>query len=331
MEGRLLARARARLESRRQRNRDEEFRRREEIYGKLPEVRDIDVRLRGIMTELVGLALGRAARGAEEMQAESLALQTRRAALLRQSGYPEDYLSEIHSCPRCRDTGTLEDGRPCACLIALYKEEQTAELSPLLKTGEETFENFCLDYYSAVPLREGQPAPRRQMESILHICRDYAENFGPASGNLLFTGEPGLGKTFLSAAIARVVAAAGTGFSVAYDTVSGLLSAFEREKFSRDAEEQEAAASRVRQLMDCDLLILDDLGTEMPTAFSQSALYALLDGRLRTGRKTVISTNLGREALAERYGPQLFSRLNGEYQWLTFLGRDIRSARKERG
>ncbi len=330
MEGRLLAKARARLEERRQRNRDEEYRRREEIHARIPEIREIDARLRGIMTELVGLALGQSARSAGEMEEESLALQARRAELLRAHGYPETYLNEILTCPRCRDTGALEDGSLCSCLLALYKEEQTAELSPLLKTGEETFERFRLDYYSAQPLQEGQPAPRRHMENILRICRDYAENFGDASGNLLFTGAPGLGKTFLSAAIARVVAGSGRGRSVAYDTVSGLLAAFEREKFSRDAEAQEVAASRVRQLMDCDLLILDDLGTEMPTAFSQSALYALLDGRLRGGKKTVVSTNLDREALAERYGPQLYSRLNGEYQWLTFLGRDIRSVRKER-
>lgn len=121
------------------------------------------------------------------------------------------------------------------------------------------------------------------MERVLRLCRAYAESFGAQSPNLLFTGEPGLGKTFLSAAIARVVAAKGCG--VAYDTASGLLASFEREKFSRDTDEVSDAASRVRQLMSCDLLILDDLGTEMPTAFTQSALYALLDGRLARREK----------------------------------------------
>lgn len=138
------------------------------------------------------------------------------------------------------------------------------------------------------------------MERVLRLCRAYAESFGAQSPNLLFTGEPGLGKTFLSAAIARVVAAKGCG--VAYDTASGLLASFEREKFSRDTDEVSDAASRVRQLMSCDLLILDDLGTEMPTAFTQSALYALLDGRLRAGKKTIVSTNLDRSGIETRYG-----------------------------
>ena len=166
------------------------------------------------------------------------------------------------------------------------------------------------------------------MRTVLAACRAYAAGFGANSPNLLFTGAPGLGKTFLSAAIARVVAE--TGPSVAYDTVTGLLNAFQREKFSRDEEEQGDAASRTRQLLSCDLLIVDDLGTEMSTAFTQNALYTLLDGRLRAGKKTIISTNLDHDGVAERYGAALASRLTGEYEWLEFLGRDIRALRKER-
>lgn len=329
MEGRLLARARLALDRQRQRNRDEEYRRRSEIYAAFPEISDIDKRLRAIMTELVGFALGDKRRSVEDMERESLALQEKRAALLRQNGYDRHYLDEIVSCPLCRDSGNNPDGTPCSCLLALYKKEQTAELSPLLKTGGECFERFRLDYYSPVPLREGEPSPRSVMERIMNACRRYAEGFRPGAGNLLFTGAPGLGKTFLSASVARIVAASPAGYSVAYDTVSGLLSAFESEKFSRAEEAQSDAASRVRQLTGCDLLILDDLGTEMPTSFSAAALYSLLDGRLRGGRSTIISTNLTRDQITERYGAALASRLLGEYLWLEFLGRDIRAIRKE--
>ena len=327
MEGRLLARARAGLEEIRSANRREENRRRDEIAAAIPEISGIETRLRSHMTELVGLALGVSGRGAEELEEENLALQARRAGLLRAHGYPEDYLEPIHTCPLCRDTG-WRDGEICPCLLRLYRQEQTAELAPLLRGGAETFDAFRLDYYSSVPPAEGERAPRDQMRAVLAVCRAWAAGFGADSPNLLFTGAPGLGKTFLSAAIARTVAAKGAG--VAYDTASGLLTAFERERFSRDAEEQSVAASRVRQLMSCDLLILDDLGTEMPTAFTQSALYTLLDGRLRAGKKTIVSTNLDRDGIAGRYGAALASRLGGEYEWLEFLGRDIRAQRKER-
>ena len=326
MEGRLLARARARLEDIRSVNRSEENRRRWEIAERIPEIAGIETALRNIMTELVGLALGKPGRSARELEEESLALQARRAALLRSHGYAEDYLAPIFSCPLCRDTGWREE-KVCDCLLRLYKQEQTEELAPLLRRGNETFDDFRLDYYSSQAVPGESRSPREQMRLVLNICRRWAENFGPGSPNLLFTGAPGLGKTFLSAAIARVTAEKGAG--VAYDTVAGLLSAFERERFSRDADEQSDAASRVRQLLSCDLLILDDLGTEMPTSFTQSALYTLLDGRLRAGKKTVISTNLDRAAVTERYGAALASRLTGEYEWLEFKGRDIRQIRKE--
>ena len=327
MEGRLLARARARLEEIRSENRREENRRRQEIAARIPEINDIEAQLRRHMAELVGLALGEKGRSAEVLEEENLALQAKRAALLRANGYPEDYLAPIYTCPLCHDTGWHDDAL-CTCLERLYKQELTRDLAPLLRRGEETFDAFRLDYYSPVAPAEGQRAPREQMRTVLAVCRAWAERFGESSPNLLFTGAPGLGKTFLSAAIARVVAE--NGASVAYDTVSGILSAFERERFSRDTDEQADAASRVRQLMSCDLLILDDLGTEMPTTFTQSALYTLLDGRLRAGKKTIISTNLGRDDIAERYGAALSSRLGGEYEWLEFLGRDIRAQRKER-
>lgn len=326
MEGRLLARAREEKEAQRTRNRSEENRRRAEVYEKLPEIQRIDSAVRGIMPELVALALGKKTRPAEEMERESLALQSRRAELLRQNGYSEDYLEPIFSCPRCRDTGYV-NGKMCSCMELLYKKQQTRELSPLLGDGKQTFESFRLDYYSPVAPGNGQIAPRAKMEQILSLCRVYAETFGDHRENFLFTGKPGLGKTFLSAAIAKVVSE--KGFSVAYDTAGGLLAYFEREKFSRDEDEQADASSRVRQLQSCDLLILDDLGTEMTTAFTQSALYSLIDGRLRAGKQTVISTNLNREAVEERYGSQLYSRLNGEYQWMEFVGRDIRAIRKE--
>lgn len=326
MEGRLLARARAKQEAMRTANRAEEARRAAETAQVCPEIGEIGRAMRGHMQELVGRVLGRPGRSAEELEAENLALQARRRALLKAHGFPEDYLDPIFNCPRCRDAG-WQGEKMCECLLRMYKQEQTEELSPLLSRGDETFDAFRLDYYSPEALPGEKRSAREQMRTVLGVCRKWAETFGPGSPNLLFTGAPGLGKTFLSAAVARVVSASGAG--VAYDTATSLLAAFEREKFSRDEDERADAASRVRQLTTCDLLILDDLGTEMSTAFTQSALYSLLDGRLRAGKKTIISTNLTRADIEARYGAALASRLSGEYEWIEFRGRDVRTLRKE--
>lgn len=325
MEGRLLARARARKAALRNANRAEENRRHREILEKIPEIKGLDASIRALMSGLVGVALRQETRTTEQLEKESLTLQARRAELLREYGYDEHYLDPLFSCRKCRDTGFVGE-TICECLLALYKQEQTKDLAPLLQQEPGSFETFLLRYYSPIRTASGE-SPRETMEEIFTICRHYADTFSADSGNLFLTGDPGLGKTFLSAAIARVVSA--KGFSVAYDTASGLLTAFEHERFLRGEDEYSQAASRVRQLMSCDLLILDDLGTEIHTSFTQSALYALLDGRLRQKKKTIVSSNLNKERLQESYGPQLFSRLAGEYTWLEFAGRDIRALKKE--
>lgn len=326
LEGKLLARARDRLGEIREKNAAESTRRHSAAYTRVPELRRTDDAIRSIMLELVGCAMGRGSRPVSELEAESLALQEKRAALLAENGWPEDWLDEIYSCPLCRDTGHLADGSICSCLMTLYKKEQTAALSSALRLSAETFDSFRLDYYPDNSVGSAE-SPRRHMERILKICRAYADDFGPDSTNLLFYGGPGLGKTFLSTAIARVVAE--KGFSVVYDSVTPLLNIFEIQKFARDTGEAPDADSRVRQILGCDLLIIDDLGTEMTTSFAVSALYTIINSRLLSGHKTIISTNLTPEQFLPRYNAQIDSRLKGEYLSLDFTGLDIRTLKKE--
>ena len=165
------------------------------------------------------------------------------------------------------------------------------------------------------------------MKRVYEFCRRYADGFTSRSRNLLFQGGTGLGKTYLSACIARV--AAGKGFSVCYDTASSALELYEKAKFSRDSAEGEQAALRIRRMESCDLMILDDLGTEMVTQMSQSALYTLINNRLVNERPTIISTNLPEEELTRRYTPQIASRILGEFQIIPFVGEDIRRLRRD--
>ena len=319
-DGKLLARARAELEHKRARNQMLQQDRRAEVYGRVPEVRRIDAALRQQMRTLVQLTMSRDAQLKEKLQAlekENLDLQMRRAELLVENRFPMDYLDEIIDCPKCGDTGVLNGG-VCSCLDRLYNEELTKELGVLLRNGDERFDRFELRYYSA----EGNPSPRQTMATVLEICRKFAQNFPKVSKGLLMQGAPGLGKTFLSACIAREVA--GKGCSVCYDTAISALEPFERQKFARSSEEREAAEERIGRMLSCDLMILDDLGTEMVTEMSLSALYTLINSRLCSGRKTIISTNLSDEELEKNYTPQICSRLFGEFLRLPFVGEDIR-------
>lgn len=327
-DGKLLARARAELDNIRAANQAEQQRRRTVVYARLPEIERIDNSLRSHMAELVRLTVSRRddlGERIEELKERNLDMQMRRAELLTGSGYGMDYLDDIYSCPLCRDTG-LYKGGVCQCLDKLYNRELTRELGTLMQHGDESFEKFDLSLYPAELDPVKHVVPRNTMKVVYTSCKRFAENFSPASPNLLLQGETGLGKTYLSACIARVVA--DKGFSVCYESTAAALDYFERAKFSRDTEEGEAAALRIKRMQDCDLMILDDLGTEMVTPMSQSALYTLINTRLVNGKKTIISTNLKDEELQKKYTPQIFSRIAGEFTALPFVGRDIRRIRK---
>ena len=323
LDGKLLAQARKKLDDIRHHNEETQAARQREVYARLPAVRNIDLRMQNQMRELSSIALRRGSEAKAELarlEEENLSLQERRKELLMAAGYPPNYTDDLYDCPDCMDKGYRMDGRMCACLKRLYNAEVTRDLSGLLK-GDEDFAKFRLDYYSNQPDESGN-IPREIMEIILTMCKNYAAKFDGKGTNLIFTGGPGLGKTFLSACIARSVSR--KGYSVAYDSASTALGAFEKEKFSRDMDEAAAAGARVKQYLACDLLILDDLGTEMNTAFTQSALYTIINQRLISGKQTIISTNLDENALAAQYSAQITSRLLGEYRWLHFLGSDIR-------
>lgn len=328
MDGRLLGLARKEKERIRERAEAENTRRHAEVYTRVPVLRDLDTRIAALMGEAVTNALGGAGRSMDQLQRESLRLQAERAERLVENGWPLDYLDGAWQCPKCRDTGFVE-GRACACLLALYEQEKAKDLSALLKLGEESFGSFDLGLYSDRPDPSSGISPRQTMELVFDTCYDYALGFGPDSQNLLFRGGTGLGKTFLSACIARVVSE--RGHSVVYDTAVSALGAFENRRFARSESDAAEADQRVRRLLDSELVIVDDLGTEMVTEMTKSALYTLINSRLIARKKTIISTNLTQKELARRYTPQIVSRLEGEYQVLSFAGSDIRQIKKERG
>lgn len=322
-DGSIMQRALARYDQDKQRRADELEQRRRMAFTRQPRLAEIERELRGTMGRIVTSALQK---GTDPLPAirvlrdENLELQRERAELLTAMGEPIDYLDDKPACPLCGDTG-YRKGQVCDCLKKYYAREQLHELSRLLPLGEATFDSFRFDYYDDAVWPDYGTSPRANMERNFDVCRDYAQQFSKGSGNLLLSGGTGLGKTFLSACIARVVSE--SGFSVVYDTAISIFAKLENDKFRPDEE----TAAEVRRCESCDLLILDDLGTEMTTSFVQSALYQLVNGRMIAGRSTIISTNLAPEELGQRYGAAILSRIEGGYEILPFFGEDIRRKR----
>ena len=314
----VVARARARLARAREDRDSENLQHLTEAYRQVPRIKEIDLELRRTMAtaaQAVFASGGDPKTAMEKVKTENMRLQQERAYLV-QEYFEEGFLDDSPICGLCGGNGYVGSNM-CECLRELCRQEQKKELT-FLNVGRENFEQFRLEYYpDRVDPKLGVNI-RAVMEKTFQTCRRYALSFSERSGNLLFSGDTGLGKTFLSACIARTVA--DRGYSVVYESSGHLFAALERAKFSGDERAREDAAKYTQ----CDLLILDDLGTEMPGQFTTAALYSLINDRLLAGKPMIISTNLNTEELGRRYSAQIASRLRGSFTRVAFLGDDIR-------
>ncbi len=324
----VTQRAVARLNRRKEARARRRFALEQDLYGRSPRLRELDTALRGTMADLARLATGGRPidpNGPElaAVRERNRALQAERTALLAELGADPALLEDVPDCPLCGDTGWTEKGM-CVCLKKLCAEEQMKSLTALLGlTEEQSFDKLRLDIYSDRPWQGEGRSPRENMRRVVAVCEGFAGQFPDYPlKNLLLSGGTGLGKTFLSGCVAREVSA--RGYSVVYDTAVNLFAAFETRRFTRDADEGREARDVTRRYLGCDLLILDDLGSEFTTPLAQASLYEVVNSRLQADRRTIISTNLSMEQIAERYTPQLTSRVAGLYRELTFYGDDLR-------
>ena len=290
------------------------------LSARCPRLQEIDDKLKSTGTQLITLILSHDDKIEEkvaEMEKNNRALLKEQDVLLEKMGYAADAMEPKYTCQTCSDTGWTKEGKRCSCfynLLRLEAFEKLASESPLQRS---TFEEFDLTYYSAEKDADGF-SPALWMKQIFEICRKYADQFSPStSKGLLFIGKTGLGKTHLALSIADVCIK--NGFAVVYDSCQNLMRKLEREQFGKEWD-----TDLFQTLIDCDLLILDDLGTEFYTSFVASMLYALLNSRISAGLPTIISTNLTTEEVQEKYGDRIFSRIFSSCDILSFRGEDIR-------
>lgn len=252
----------------------------------------------------------------EKLKEKSLALQKRKKELLLKAGFDEDALTIKYVCPVCSDTGFTQN-RMCACHKELLKEIERDSIRHNAPIDDCTFDTFSVEYYPDTVGSNGI-SPREKAARILESCRMYAQTFTPHSPNLMFMGGTGLGKTHLSLAIANV--AINKGYSVIYGTSQNIFSDLQDENFGRT----DNIYYNEHDILNTDLLVLDDLGTEFRSQFSEACLYNIVNTRILKKKATIISTNFSFEDLERDYNQRVTSRLAGEYSVLTLEGNDIR-------
>lgn len=302
----------------------EAFMRRQEVYKKIPQISNIDDEIKDIGIEIsksIFLKPQKHKELLENLRGRLNALKKKKADLLRSNGYPETYMEQKFECNICKDTGYVNNKR-CKCfeqkLINLYYRQSSIE--DIIKI--ENFSNFDYYLYSDKPYK-GKMSPRENMKSIVDIAKDFIDNFDNEKESLFFYGDSGLGKTFLSNCIAKELL--DRGKVVLYRTAPDLIEGLRLNKLNSDNDSYFEYTDLLRE---CDLLIIDDLGTEPITPFSLQEIFSIVNARLLANKKLIISTNLPLSEVMNIYPERLCSRILGNFKLLNFYGEDIRIKRK---
>lgn len=300
--------------------------RKNEIYLTIPRIGEIENRLSATGMLLLSRVADSEMTPEEfvaHIMAENRELNEEKKRLLISKGYSEDYLEPPYTCRLCSDTGYNSENKLCSCLKTELTKRALKEANLTEHMAGQSFENFNLAYYSNEVNPTVGISARENAAKILRTCRRFVEDFSPASKNLLFYGTSGLGKTFLSSAIAKELI--DKGFDVLYISSNNLFSMLEDIHFGRGDEKSSYIAEKA---LDADLLILDDLGAEFITQFTTSELFRIVNHRLLAGKKMIFSTNLNLSELTSTYSERIVSRIIGEFYALRFFGDDIRKQMK---
>lgn len=295
-----------------------------EVYERIPAVREMNDEISSAAIRSAKQLLTGDESALQRLRVTIADLKEQRQVLMEAYGYPADYLKMQYDCPDCRDTGYC-DGKKCHCfrqreIDLLYAQSNIREV---LK--RENFDTFSYEYFddTRVDSRSGKTA-REYMKQVVSVCRRYVENFEQERGNILFTGKTGLGKTFLSNCIARELIE--HCCSVVYLPAVEMFQIFSREKFSSNASDEDR--DRSTYLLECDLLIIDDLGTELVNTFTTSQLFYVVNERLNRKKGTIISTNLPINEMRDEFTDRVMSRIVSQYQVIPLFGEDIRIRKK---
>lgn len=287
----------------------------EEVISTCPEYKNIEDEIISVsMNAASSLISGNAADYRQKLEV----LNNRKKECLRSIGKPDDYLDNIYTCPKCKDTGYINQQR-CSCfnkkaIELVYHDSNLKNI-----TANENFDNFSYKWYdNTIPNPANGLTPYNNMQQVVSICHSFADNFDKEFSNLLLFGDTGVGKTFLSNCIAKELL--DSAHSVIYLTAIELFKKFEEQDFG-NKNNKEAGYDYI---LDCDLLIIDDLGTEVGNAYTNSKLFYCINERMLRKKSVLISTNLSLSEIRDTYSERVFSRITSCYKILKLFGADIR-------
>ena len=298
--------------------------RRQEIYARLPVVRQLEAEIAERSVACAKKLLEGDKGVLDRLKEDLKDLREQKSLIIRAAGYPDDYLELHYRCPDCRDTGLI-DGRKCHCFLQAQMKLLHAQSNLEDVLERENFNALSYEYYDDTEiLSQLGITNAAYMRRVVAGCREFVRDFDKKHDNLLFTGSTGVGKTFLTNCIARELM--DDFHSVIYLTASDLFDVFSRNKF--DYDNAEDMKDMYRFILDCDLLIIDDLGTELNNSFTSSQLFYCINERMNMSRSTIISTNLTLARLRDSYTDRVTSRIMSGYRIIPLYGGDIRLLKK---
>ncbi len=298
--------------------------RQEEIYEKIPEIREIDKTLRGTSIGIIKAINSREKEKSEliaELRENNEILQMQKKHLLVKNGYTEDYLQDVYECKYCNDTGFI-DGEKCKCFIKKITDTLHKKSFIEKRVEKENFETFNLDYFDKDKI-DGI-SPKENIVSIYEECFEFSQKLPYIYKNYIFYGNPGVGKSFMCNCIAK--AGLDKGARVVYLMADTLFKNLAEIRFNRGDES--ANNEFYKQVHECDLLIIDDLGSEFITDLSRAEFFNLMNSRMIEEKSTIISTNVPFSKLYELYSDRIVSRIIDSYTVCQFIGNDIRAVKK---
>ncbi len=287
-------------------------------YERSPELKALDASIAEISVASARRLLDGDSSALTELKAELKNLRARKEVLMKELSLPKNYFEPVYECPDCKDTGYI-GGKPCHCfkqqaIDLIYTQSNIKDI-----LTKENFSTLSLDYYS-----DSNVNPATGLTSLATAkaavarCHEFVDQFDNTFANLYFFGDTGIGKTFLSNCIAKELL--DSGHSVIYFTAFQLFDILSKGVFEKDAD----AIATHQNIFDCDLLIIDDLGTELSNSFTTSQLFLCLNERILRQKSTIISTNLNMNQVADIYSERVLSRISNSYTIIKLFGDDIR-------